>query len=99
MKLRLRIRKLDLRIRKSHLRRINRRRRTPELRNPGLRLPTAAPAQRRKPPRLRIPPIPTAYKWFARALHQDPANDRVQRDLEVLWKQMTPDERQIAQRQ
>jgi hypothetical protein len=43
--------------------------------------------------------LPTAYKWFARALHQDPANARVQRDLEVLWKQMTPDERQIAQRQ
>jgi hypothetical protein len=43
--------------------------------------------------------LPTAYKWFARALHQDPGNARVQRDLEVLWKQMTPDERQIAQRQ
>src|SRR5947208_1641762 len=43
--------------------------------------------------------LPTAYKWFARALHEDPANARVQRDLEVLWKQMTPDERQIAQRQ
>ena len=42
--------------------------------------------------------LPTAYKWFARALHQDPGNARVQRDLEVLWKQMTPDERQIAQR-
>ena len=43
--------------------------------------------------------LPTAYRWFARALHQDPGNARVQRDLEVLWKQMTPDERQIAQRQ
>ena len=43
--------------------------------------------------------LPTAYRWFARALHQDPGNARVQRDLEVLWRQMTPDERQIAQRQ
>ena len=43
--------------------------------------------------------LPTAYRWFARALHQDPGQARVQRDLELLWRQMTPDERQIAQRQ
>lgn len=40
--------------------------------------------------------LPTAYRWFARALHGDPGNSRVQRDLEVLWKQMTPEERQVA---
>lgn len=42
--------------------------------------------------------LPTAYRWFAKALHQDPKNDRIQRDLEVLWKQMTPGERQMATR-
>ncbi|MBZ5704729.1 MAG: hypothetical protein LAN63_05200 [Acidobacteriia bacterium] len=42
--------------------------------------------------------LPTAYRWFARALHQDPTNKRVQQDLEVLWRQMTPDERQAALR-
>ena len=40
--------------------------------------------------------VPTAYRWFAKALHQDPGNVRIQRDLEVLWQQMTPDERQLA---
>ncbi len=28
--------------------------------------------------------LPTAYRWFAKALHGDPGNSRVQRDLEVL---------------
>ena len=42
--------------------------------------------------------VPTAYRWFARALRQDPGNTRLARDLEILWKQMTPEERQIAQR-
>ena len=40
--------------------------------------------------------LPTAYRWFAKALHQDPSNSRVQQDLEILWKQMTPEERQLA---
>lgn len=40
--------------------------------------------------------LPTAYRWFARALHQQPSNSRISADLEVLWKQMTPDERQLA---
>jgi hypothetical protein len=40
--------------------------------------------------------LPTAYRWFAKALHGDPGNSRVQRDLEVLWKQMTPEERMLA---
>src|SRR2546428_127936 len=42
--------------------------------------------------------LPAAYRWFARALRQDPGNARVARDLEILWKQMTPEERQIAVR-
>ncbi len=42
--------------------------------------------------------LPSAYRWFAKALHGDPTNSRVQRDLEVLWKQMTPEERQLAMR-
>ncbi len=41
---------------------------------------------------------PLAYRWFARALQQDPSNTRLERDLQVLWNQMTPDERQIAMR-
>jgi hypothetical protein len=40
--------------------------------------------------------LPSAYRWFAKALHGDPQNSRVQRDLEVLWKQMTPEERLLA---
>jgi hypothetical protein len=40
--------------------------------------------------------LPTAYRWFARASHQDPGNARISRDLEVLWKQMTAGERQLA---
>ena len=40
--------------------------------------------------------LPNAYRWFAKALHGDPGNSRVQRDLEVLWKQMTPEERLLA---
>lgn len=42
--------------------------------------------------------LPAAYRWFARALHAEPGNDRVKQDLEVLWRQMSPDERQIAMR-
>src|SRR2546430_5435285 len=42
--------------------------------------------------------LPTAYRWFARALHGDPGNSRIQQDLEILWKAMTPDERQLAMR-
>ncbi len=39
-----------------------------------------------------------AYHWFAKALQQDPGNTRLQRDLQVLWNQMSDDERQIAMR-
>lgn len=40
--------------------------------------------------------VPAAYRWFAKALHQDPGNVRLQRDLEVLWQQMTPEEQELA---
>lgn len=40
--------------------------------------------------------LPTAYRWFARALHQDPQNGRISADLQVLWRQMTPQEKQLA---
>jgi hypothetical protein len=42
--------------------------------------------------------LPTAYRWFAKALHGDPTNERISRDLEVLWRQMSQDERQAALR-
>ena len=42
--------------------------------------------------------LPLAYRWFAKALQQDPSNARLQRDLQVLWNQMTAAERQIAMR-
>ena len=41
--------------------------------------------------------LPMAYRWYARALHHDPANTRIQSDLEVLWKQMTPAEKRATQ--
>ena len=40
--------------------------------------------------------LPNAYRSFAKALHLDPNNSRIQSDLEVLWRQMSPDERQAA---
>jgi cytoskeletal protein RodZ len=40
--------------------------------------------------------LPLAYHWFAKALQQDPGNTRLQRDLQVLWNQMSADERQVA---
>jgi TPR repeat protein len=40
--------------------------------------------------------LPTAYRWFARALHQEPNNSRISDDLQVLWRQMTAQERQLA---
>jgi len=42
--------------------------------------------------------LPLAYRWFARALRQDPGNLRIQDDLKVLWNQMSADERQLALR-
>lgn len=40
--------------------------------------------------------LPLAYRWFVKALQQEHGNDRFERDLQLLWNQMTPDERQIA---
>lgn len=40
--------------------------------------------------------LPLAYRWFAKASHQEPNNPRIAQDLEILWKQMTPEEKQIA---
>ncbi len=42
--------------------------------------------------------LPTAYHWYARALHNQPQNSRFQNDLTVLWNQMTPAERKLASR-
>jgi len=42
--------------------------------------------------------LPTAYRWYARALRDDPSNPRIERDLELIWKQMTPGEKQVAMR-
>jgi len=40
--------------------------------------------------------LPTAYRWFALALHKEPDNQALQDDLQKLWGQMTPPERQLA---
>jgi hypothetical protein len=40
--------------------------------------------------------LPTAYRWFALALHKQPDNQALQDDLQKLWGQMTPPERQLA---
>jgi hypothetical protein len=40
--------------------------------------------------------LPTAYRWFALALRQEPENQRVQSDLQDLWSKMTQPERQLA---
>jgi TPR repeat protein len=40
--------------------------------------------------------LPTAYRWFALALHKQPDNQAVQDDLKNLWEKMTQPERQLA---
>lgn len=40
--------------------------------------------------------LPTAYRWYAVALHKEPDNQNLQSDLQRLWSQMTPPERQLA---
>jgi hypothetical protein len=40
--------------------------------------------------------LPTAYRWFALALHKQPDNQALQNDLQKLWTQMTQPERQLA---
>jgi len=42
--------------------------------------------------------LPLAYRWFGKALRQDPSNTRIEQDLKALWNQMTPDERNLALR-
>jgi hypothetical protein len=40
--------------------------------------------------------LPNAYRWFAQASRQSPDNMLVQRNLEMIWRTMTPQERQLA---
>jgi hypothetical protein len=40
--------------------------------------------------------LPTAYRWFALALHKQPDNQALQEDLKSLWEKMTQPERQLA---
>ena len=40
--------------------------------------------------------LPTAYRYFAMALHQQPDNQPVQNDLQDIWAKMTQPERQLA---
>jgi hypothetical protein len=42
--------------------------------------------------------LPLAYHWFAKSLHQEPSNTRIEQDLQAIWNQMTPEERQLAMR-
>ena len=42
--------------------------------------------------------LPTSYQWFAMALHVDPNNQILEKDLSAIWNQMTPPERQSATR-
>ena len=40
--------------------------------------------------------LPTAYRWFALALHKQPDNQQLQDQLQKLWSQMTQPERLLA---
>ncbi len=40
--------------------------------------------------------LPTAYRYFALALRQDPENGALKQNAEMVWGQMTPSERQLA---
>ena len=42
--------------------------------------------------------LPLSYSWFAQALHADPSNQILEKDLTAVWNQMTPPERQLATR-
>jgi cytoskeletal protein RodZ len=42
--------------------------------------------------------LPTSYLWFALALRADPSNQILEKDLNAVWNQMTPPERQQATR-
>jgi hypothetical protein len=40
--------------------------------------------------------LPNAYRWFALASRENADNIWVQRNLEMIWREMTPQERQLA---
>jgi TPR repeat protein len=40
--------------------------------------------------------LPTAYRFYARALHKDPNNAQIADTIAAIWKQMSPAERQLA---
>ncbi|HET7206900.1 MAG TPA: zinc-ribbon domain-containing protein [Terriglobales bacterium] len=40
--------------------------------------------------------LPNAYRWFAMASRQQADNMWIQRNLEMIWREMTPQERQLA---
>jgi len=40
--------------------------------------------------------LPTAYRWYALALRANPDNTQLSAQLEAIWKQMSPAERQLA---
>ena len=40
--------------------------------------------------------LPNAYRWFALASRENTDNMWVQRNLEMIWREMTPQERQLA---
>jgi TPR repeat protein len=40
--------------------------------------------------------LPTAYRWFAHALRQDPSNQAAKDDLQKIWGEMTRPEQQLA---
>ena len=40
--------------------------------------------------------LPNAYRWFAQASRQQSDNMWIQRNLEMIWREMTPQERQLA---
>lgn len=40
--------------------------------------------------------LPNAYRWFALASRQQADNMWIQRNLEMIWREMTPQERQLA---
>jgi len=40
--------------------------------------------------------LPNAYRWFAQASRQQADNMWIQRNLEMIWREMTPQERQLA---
>jgi hypothetical protein len=42
--------------------------------------------------------LPTSYRYFALSLRQQPRNQWVEKDMEMVWNQMNPSEKQLASR-